>query len=349
MSHIYMQHAAKQAAKEQRTAGILGVLGAILPGNILGDVARWGLQVGAGTIFMKYSRNDEAQADQVGAIIMYLANYNPKAMAEFFQKLETLVGNGGPQFLSDHPNPGNRVAAVSQEIRYWPAKNYLGSSPEFAAARQQATAMKTYTGQEISDGGKQGIWAQQNIRAGAVPPNLPQTGASGASLSNVSYQQVQPSGSFTRFQHNAFEITYPSNWKVVGDQNSSVTIAPPAGVSQNAIAYGVVIGGARDRNASSLDQAVQDLAASLQQANPGMHVSGSPQTIQVNGTEGRAVNLSSNSPLQEDGRPLAERDWLVVVSRPQGGLLYLVFIAPESQFNQLNPTYQAMLNSLQLK
>jgi hypothetical protein len=69
----------------------------------------------------------------------------------------------------------------------------------------------------------------------------------------------------------------------------------------------------------------------------------------VNGTEGRAVNLSSNSPLQEDGRPLAERDWLVVVSRPQGGLLYLVFIAPESQFNQLNPTYQAMLNSLQLK
>ncbi|HEV2989053.1 MAG TPA: M48 family metallopeptidase, partial [Candidatus Angelobacter sp.] len=131
MSHVYMQHSAKQAGKASVAQGILGVLGAVLPGNAAGNVARLGIQVGAGTIFMRYSRKDEAQADAVGAIIMYRAGYNPKALAEFFQKLEEQGGGRGPQFLSDHPNPGNRVAAVEKEIQNWPQKSYLSSSPEF--------------------------------------------------------------------------------------------------------------------------------------------------------------------------------------------------------------------------
>ena len=73
MSHVYMQHSAKQAGKASLTQGILGILGAVLPGNTAGDIARLGIQFGAGTVFMKYSRDDEAQADAVGAIIMYEA------------------------------------------------------------------------------------------------------------------------------------------------------------------------------------------------------------------------------------------------------------------------------------
>ncbi len=44
--------------------------------------------MGAGTLMMKYSRGDEAQADAVGAIILYKAGYNPRALADFFEKLE---------------------------------------------------------------------------------------------------------------------------------------------------------------------------------------------------------------------------------------------------------------------
>ena len=355
MSHVYMQHSAKQAGKASLAQGLLGVLGAVLPGTPAGNIARLGIQIGAGTIFMRYSRKDEAQADAVGAIIMYKAGYNPKALAEFFQKLESQGGGSGPQFLSDHPNPGNRVAAVDKEIQNWPSKNYLPSSSEFARARQDAGSVKAYTAQQISDGAKQGLWSRQNQQNGAVPSNLPQGGngggsrRSGRNLSNISYREISPSGNFNQYRHNAFIIQYPSNWQATGDQNSGVTIAPPAGVDQGQIAYGVIIGGAQDPNASNLDQAMQDLVQNLEQSNPGLQSSGRIQDIEVNGLRGRAINLRGTSPIQQNGQSLPERDWLIGLPRPEGGLLYIVFVAPENQFSQLSSTYQAMLNSLQIR
>src|SRR5438034_3431120 len=74
MSHVYMQHSAKQATSSKRTlAEVLGALGGALGGSPLGDLARVGIQFGAGTMLLRYSRADEAQADAVGAIIMYKA------------------------------------------------------------------------------------------------------------------------------------------------------------------------------------------------------------------------------------------------------------------------------------
>ena len=361
MTHVYMQHSAKQASKQSLTQGLAGLLGAVLPGGVGGNLARLGVQLGAGAISLKYSRTDEAQADAGGAIIMYKAGYNPKALSDFFQKLEKQGGSGGPQFLSDHPNPGNREAAIGKEIANWPPKNYVSDSPQFASARQAASQIKTYTAQQISDGAKQGIWAQQNAKSGAKPPNLPASsnptssnpngGSSGpgGGISNISLQQVKPSGKFTQFQHSAFNISYPDNWQASGDQNSDVTIAPQAAVSQGQVAYGVVIGGAQDSNAGSLDQATQDLVQNLQQSNPGLQASGNLQNIKINGIQGKSVNLIGSSPLQQNGQPLPERDWLVTVPRQQGGLLYMVFIAPQKEFSQLNPTYQKMLQSLQVK
>ena len=122
MSHVYMQHSAKQAPKATVAQIIAGLAGAVLPQSGLGSLGRMGIQIGAGTMLMKYSRADEAQADSTGAIIMYRAGYNPKSMADFFQKLEQKYGKGGPQLLSDHPNPGNRQQAIQQEVRNWPRK-----------------------------------------------------------------------------------------------------------------------------------------------------------------------------------------------------------------------------------
>jgi hypothetical protein len=357
MSHVYMQHSAKQASKQAFTNGILGVLGAIVGGGTAGTLARLGMQIGAGAISLKYSRNDEAQADAVGAIIMYKAGYDPRALAQFFEKLES-EGSSGPQFLSDHPNPGNRSAAIDKEIAEWPRKSYQNNSEAFVQAKQEASHMRLYTAQEIADGAKQGRWAQQNSSSGATPANLPAptSGSQGsanpggnANISSVTPQQVKPSSNLQPLQHNAFTISYPDNWQVFGDPNSDVTIAPSAGVGQNAIAYGVVIGGSQDQNADSLDQATQDLIRNLQQSNQNLRVSGSARTIQVNGVDGRSVDLTGTSPVQKNGKPLNERDWLVTLPRPEGGLLYVIFIAPQNSFNQFRGTYQRMLNTLQLK
>ena len=353
MSHVYMQHSAKQMAKGALAQGIAGVLGGILGsrGGTLGTLAQLGVNVGAGMVMLKYSRADEAQADAVGAIIMYKANCNPQAMADFFEKLAQ-QGGGGPQFLSDHPNPGNRREAIAKEIQEWPPKNYQNDSPTFASIKQQASSLKTYTAQEIANGAKQGIWARQNKESGATPPNLPAAtgggGAAGGDVSNVTFEQVKASGNFKQLAHSAFAIAYPDNWQVFGDQNSSVTIAPAAGVSQTGIAYGAVIDVVQNGNAS-LDQATQEVIQTIQQGNAGTKVSGSMKRIRVNGRDARSVELTGTSPVVQNGKALAERDWLVTVARPQGGMLSLVCVAPENTFGKLKPTYQKMLQSLQPK
>jgi len=361
MSHVYMQHSAKQATTQGLAQGVLGVLGSVLGGGTAGNVARAGIQLGAGAYFLKYSRGDEAQADSTGAIIMYKAGYDPKAMAQFFQKLEQQGGAGGPQFLSDHPNPGNRVAAVTKEIQDWPPKNFAVNGPQFAPAKQQASSIKVYTAQQIADGAKNGQWAKQNKQTGATPKNLPATpastggaasnGTSGSgTLASVSWDQIKPSGDFKPLNAGAFTISYPSNWQTSSDQNAGVTIAPAAGAAQGTVAYGAVINGAQIQNASSIDDATQQLIQGLQQSNPGMQVSGSATSITVSGTEGRSVTLKSQSPLQKNGQPLPERDWLVTVpSQQSGGILYAVFIAPDSDFGKLQSTYDKMVKSWQVK
>src|SRR5262249_52998185 len=89
MAHVYMQHSAKQQEKSSLVEGLAGLAGAIAgsKGGTWGTLAQGGIQFGAGTLMLKYSRGDEAQADAVGAVILWKAGYNPVALAEFFEKL----------------------------------------------------------------------------------------------------------------------------------------------------------------------------------------------------------------------------------------------------------------------
>jgi hypothetical protein len=80
-----------------------------------------------------------------------------------------------------------------------------------------------------------------------------------------------------------------------------------------------------------------------------MQVSGDLKPVEINGVQGRSAILTGTSPLQQNGKPLPERDWLVTMPRPDGSLMYLVFVAPERDFNQLHPTYQKMLDSFQVR
>lgn len=348
MSHVYMQHSVKAMRKQGMAQGIAGIIGGIL-GSVIGGtggaLANIGVQSIGGVLSLKYSRADEAQADAVGAIIMYKANYNPIYMAQFFQKLEKMGGAAGPQFLSDHPNPGNRVEAVSNEIRNWPPKSYRNDSPQFVQGKQQAQKVQAYTAQQIADMAKSGQIHNQ------VPAGVPTAAAPAPTMKNVSVQQVMPSGQFQTYNGPGFSMQYPSNWQVMGGQQNQagITIAPPSGVSQDSIAYGVIVNVANPQQQMSLDQATQALISQMQQSNPGLSAVGSPQTINVNGNRGMSVDLMGTSPIQgSNGQAQKEHDWLVDFQRSDGSILYIVFVAPEQDFGKLRPTYQKMLQSLRM-
>jgi Zn-dependent protease with chaperone function len=368
MSHVYMQHSAKQAGKTQTTAAIAGIAGAILGavtgGSMLGQLAEAGIQFGAQGVILKYSRGDEAQADAVGAIIMYKAGYNPQALADFFQKLTT-QGGEGPQFLSDHPNPGNREQAIQQEIANWPPKHYVTTSAEFDAAKKHAQTVEVYSAQQISAGAKTGQWSRLNKQNGAVfqapagvavntPASAPASSENSSTgpAAPVSLQNVLPSSRMVATDLGPLKISYPDNWQLVApsQRGADIRIAPPAGVSGDSIGYGVLLNGVKPQHGEEFDQLTNELVQELVKDGGDLRTTGGPQTIDVAGSQGRSIIMESTSPFPDaKGQPQKERDWLVTVPRGDGSMLYFVFVAPRSQFDQFQPTFNNMLNSIKLK
>ena len=76
-----------------------------------------GTQFGIGTAFLRFGREYERQADILGAQIMARAGYDPREMANMFKTIEKQGGSGGPEWLSDHPNPGNRHDYIIKEAQ----------------------------------------------------------------------------------------------------------------------------------------------------------------------------------------------------------------------------------------
>ena len=62
----------------------------------------------------------ETEADLMGSQITYDSGYDPHAMVAFFDKLKQQGGSGGPEFLSDHPDPGNRAETIQKIIARFP-------------------------------------------------------------------------------------------------------------------------------------------------------------------------------------------------------------------------------------
>ena len=333
ISHVVQRHGTRAASKEKAMQLPLTIVGGTMGKSTLSRVAELGIAFGVGSYFLKNSRQAESEADLLGSDIMYDTGYDPHQMAAFFAKLEKEGGARGPQmlnFLNDHPNPGNRAQAVSQEVATLPRKSgYRGDSAEFKRTKQLAANMKPLTAEQIAAMQKQGT---------VVPNNAADAGD-------------VPSASMKDFSHSAYQISYPENWQVFGDQNSAVTIAPQNGVSQNAIAYGAMIDSYQPKDSSaSLDQATRDLLASMRQSNPDLKQIGNEGNIRVNGVAGRSVDLIGSSPLKDQsGNALQERDWLVAMKRSDGSLFYVVFIAPDKDFGSMRPTFEQMLKSVRLR
>ena len=350
MAHVYMQHSAKQQQKSSLLGGIAGIAGAIAGamGGTWGTLARAGIQFGAGTLMLKYSRADEAQADAVGAVILWKAGYNPAALADFFEKIEK-EGSSGPQFLSDHPDPGNRRDAIEREVAEWPVRQYRHDDKEFTAAHKEAESVPAYSAKEISDGAKSGRWSAQNRANGVVLPGGTGGDSVAANVPAVPFSAVQPSADFQETALSTMKIARPENWNVTrGEQPDSATIAPAAGVSGGSVAYGVVIQVANPQDANqTVEQLTQAVAQSLENGDRNMQRSGSVQEISFNGRTAGSLELQTISPMpDEDGKPQPERDWLVTVPRGDGSAIVMIFVSPKRDFEKLKPVFDRILRSV---
>jgi len=117
MSHVALRHGTAQATKAT-TLGFGQLVGAIagtVVGGGLGEVITEGTSFGLSTTSLRFSREYEKQADLLGTQIMARASYDARDLARMFETIEREGGGRPPQWLSDHPNPGNRVEYIKEE------------------------------------------------------------------------------------------------------------------------------------------------------------------------------------------------------------------------------------------
>jgi hypothetical protein len=276
------------------------------------------------SILLKYSRDDETQADVMGTQILYDLTYDPRAMGQFFEKLlAQSKGSQPPQFFLSHPNPANRMGRVDQEVGKLggPPRNYTADSAEFRSLKQYVRTL--------------------------AAPRPPAAGAAGGAPA----RPPAPSEQLVVFRNDELDLRHPSNWKPSG-QGSAFSLAPEGGVvadskGQAALAYGVIANMfAPEQNngaVATLEVATNQLIVALRQGNPNLRVKGQRTRILLDGNRALSVQLSNDSPLGGQ-----ETDWLVTTLRPDG-LLYFICVVPDQDYAAYDPAFRRVISTVRFR
>lgn len=142
--HVVMRHGTHQASEMVLAQAPLSILAGVLgqSSGLASQLAQLGLSFGVNSILLRNSRSAESQADEVGTYILYRAGYDPYGMAQFFAILQKKSPRQTIQFFSDHPDPGNRIRNVDEEIpSLGIKKDWKEDSPQFQAVKQKLQHM----------------------------------------------------------------------------------------------------------------------------------------------------------------------------------------------------------------
>jgi hypothetical protein len=322
IGHVALRHGTNQASKQYLAQAPLAVLGSVLGGNSGAAIlAQIGTGFALNSVLLKYSRDDERQADLMAAQILYDAGYDPRYVVSFFDKLGD---REGWEVMSSHPDRGNRVQNINAEIgRLGPiSSRALGDSNEFRSIQRTVRSL----------------------------PAAPAAGSAQAPTSSGTGQvsrPPRPSERYQSFEAGNLRLNHPDNWIAYGEQQA-FTLAPEGGIVEtrdmDALAYGAMMAvftpSSGRRTRVSLETATDQLIQALQRSNRSMRMTKNNGQIWIGGQAAQSILFTNDSPL--GGR---ETDWLVTVLRPEG-LVYFVFVAPEQEFAGYQRAFGKILDSI---
>ena len=329
IAHVALRHGTAQATSGQKWAigsAIGQIAGAILGGG-LGQVLSTGSQIIPGLKIMQYGREFEREADLLGAQILARAGYDPREMANMFRTIERESGSSGPEWLSSHPNPGNRYNAIINEAKSLRVQGNANTG-QFQTVQARLDDMSpAYTAEQIARGQTGGRTVGTGGRTVQVDPPA------------NSYRTHQP-GNFLR-------VSVPSNWDVVNNNNGGVTYAPDGAFFRGdggatAFTHGVQIGVVQ--GSGNLQRDTQQLLNSFGRSNPQLRQQSGLQRDTVGGRNGYTTILSNRSEVTGQ----QERIALSTTQLRDGSLLYVVGVAPANEAGTYNSTFQRVRRSLQI-
>jgi beta-barrel assembly-enhancing protease len=340
LSHVALRHGTAQATKAQKYAvgaAAVGILGTIFGGPGLGEAA----QSSVGVYFLKFSREYETEADLLGARIMANAGYDPRDLANMFRTIEA-QGGGGGGFLSDHPSPKDRYARIQQEAQYLTVSDRNIDSREFSSIKErlrgypraQSMAEIQRTGRRYPNQGNQ----YPNSPNGD-PTDYPNTSPRG----RVEY----PSSRYRSYSElGLVRLSVPDNWQEIAEQGS-IWFAPRGGFAstngQSVFTHGVEIGVEQTRS-RNLQQATNEFINGLQQRDGNLSSRTGYQRSTLDGRN--AVSISFTNVNEATGR--SEIVSLVTTQLRNGDLLYVISVAPDTDYSNYQSVFQSVLRSIQL-
>src|SRR2546426_1998227 len=335
ISHVALRHGTDQATKSQGAGVQLGaiggaILGAIIGGNV-GDIVAQGSQLGVGAYLLKYSREYETQADVLGSQILARAGYDPMDLARMFETIEKEGGSRSPEWLSSHPNPGNRQERIAQEARLLRVSSARrNSSAEFSQI--QATLRRMPPARTMSE-----------IASNKSHPN-PDSGSRYPDNARIGGDVPPPSSRYRVFESAFFRISVPDNWRQFGD-NTSVTFAPDGAFGnqegQSVFSHGAIVG-VVDVSASELQRASDQYVSGILQGNNYLATEGRYQRTRLGGRDALARRLSGTSKITNQ-REVVDVYTTMLNNRQ---LFYVVQVAPANERRQYTKAFNDMLQAL---
>ncbi len=358
MSHVALRHGTHQASKAYLSQAGLGILGGLLGkngGNTATIVNAIG-GLGLNTVFLKFGRDAEYQADQLGAEIMAAAGYNPVAMADFFELLRREQGRDPgklQRLFSDHPPSADREARIRDQA----GSLQLARSSDVGGFDRMRADLRG-----LSPAPSQVAQRGEEPRSQDSRDN-PDSG-------RYDVRVDEPSSRFQRFEqrNGFFTIEYPENWRAYASESGqAVSLAPDGGVvetrnGQQAMLYGVIVNhyapfeadpGSIERNyvppedrdqwRGSLAEATDDLVGTIIRSNTYLNAeNGSARREQIDGASSYSVVLTGRSPVT------GQEEKVTVVTRglSDGHVIYALCIVPGSGYDSMARTFTHMLRTL---
>jgi Zn-dependent protease with chaperone function len=332
LAHVLLRHGTANATKAQgfQIGALAGAIAGAVIGGGWGEVISQGSQFGLGTWLMKYSREYERQADIVGVQIMARAGYDPRDLAHMFETIQKQGGSGGPEWLSSHPNPGNRTQYIAQEA----AQVRVGPRPSDSGFLQTKTKLASLgparTMADVERSGGMGTGG----------------GRSGGSVGRVGEAVPAPSRQYRTVQGGQlFSVSVPSNWQAVAS-NNSIKYVPQNAYGdyqgQVTLTHGVELGVAR-ASSRNLDQATQTLIDGFVRGNEGMRIAGREESFRLSGRNAIVTPLEGRSALGG-----VERVEVHTTLLNNGDLFYLLTVVPEREVGAYGPAFDRVVSSVRL-
>lgn len=340
IAHVDLRHGTRQASKAVMAQLGLQLLGGLIGGSastkeIINSVGGFGLN----TLFLKYSRAAETDADILGSQIMARAGYPPKEMASFFQLLEQQSGRRTQDFFSAHPTPQRRRERIEQEAALLGAHPAPVSQERFKAI--QAALRRLPPARTMAD----------------VSRNPRQDGGGRTDAPADTGRIESPSRTLTWYSSpsRAYRVAYPDNWEVISESDTDVTLSPRGGARRTSSGTDVIVGamvgvyeptGAHPRAGDTqLDADTDELVARIRRGSPYLRaVSGSRREVTIDSGPGLVLDLAGTSP--DTGR--RERVTVVTAAVDERRLVNMLFVTPDDAPREYDDLLAAMVRNLRI-